>query len=117
MNSTALTDLQTLWLIIGMVLVTFAARYLPFALATRDKLWGKYQELADTALSFVPVAVLTSIIVPTVLIRESGIVSFALANFHLWSALVAMSVSLVSRNILLTVISGLGTFALLKICF
>ena len=117
MNTTALTDVQSVLLILGMMVVTFGIRFLPFALASREKLWGKYQEFADTALGFVPVAVLTSIIVPTVLIRQSGIVSFGLDNFHLWSALVAFGVSLLTRNLLLTVISGLGTFALLTVLF
>lgn len=117
MNTTELTDLQSLLLIAGMMAVTFGIRFFPFALASKDKLWGKYQTLADTALSFVPVAVLTSIIVPTVLIRQSGIVSFSFENFHLWSSLVAFGVSLLTRNLLLTVVSGLGTFALLTVLF
>jgi branched-subunit amino acid transport protein len=112
-----MTDVEMVLLIVGMFAVTFGVRYFPFALASRENLWGKYQQIVETALSFVPVAVLTAIIVPTVLIRNGATVSVQLDNFHLWSSLVAFLVAYKTKNMLLTVISGLATFGVLSLSF
>ena len=112
--TTAMTDMEMVLLILGMMVATFGVRYFPFALAAKENLWGKYQQVVEIALGFVPVAVLTAIIVPTVLIRDGQSVSLTLDNFHLWSSLVAFAVAYKTRHMLLTVISGLVTFGLLK---
>ncbi|GLQ32591.1 AzlD domain-containing protein [Litoribrevibacter albus] len=115
--TTVMTDTEMVLLIVGMMMVTFGVRYFPFALASKDNLWGKYQNVVETALGFVPVAVLTAIIVPTVLIRDGETVSVSLDNFHLLSSLVAFAVAYITRHTLLTVVSGLATFGLLKLFF
>lgn len=119
MNSTTtlMTDLEMVLLIAGMLAVTFGVRYFPFAVAARENLWGKYQRVVETALGFVPVAVLTAIIVPTVLIRNGETVSVQLDNFYLWSSLVAFLVAYKTQNTLFTVLSGLATFGILTLYF
>ncbi len=115
LTTTVMSNLEMIGLILGMMAVTFGVRYFPFALAAKENLWGKYQSAVETALGFVPVAVLTSLIVPTVLIRNGETVSVSLDNFHLLSALVAFAVAYQTKHMLLTVISGLATFGLLKL--
>lgn len=112
-----LSDTDMVLLILGMMTVTFGVRYFPFALASKENLWGKYQNTVETALSFVPVAVLTAIIVPTVLIRDGETVSVSLDNFHLLSSLVAFAIAYTTKHMLLTVVSGLATFGILKFFF
>jgi len=115
--TTAMTEMEMIMLILGMMIVTFGVRYFPFALAAKENLWGKYQQVVEIALSFVPVAVLTAIIVPTVLIRDGQTVSVTLDNFHLWSSLMAFAIAYKTGHMLLTVVSGLTTFGLLNLVF
>jgi branched-subunit amino acid transport protein len=96
-------------LILGMALLTFVPRYIPFALAGRISipLW------LSKALHFVPTAVLTCIIVKSTLVQD-GEIFIAFQNHYLIAAIAAFITSLVSRNLLLTVLVGLVCFGVLK---
>ena len=101
------------WLLIGlMALVTFLPRYLPFALAGRVRL----SPWLEHALGFVPIAVLTAIVAQAAMIRD-GAMALQLDNFHALATVVAFAVSLATRHLFLTIISGLGAFVLLKVFF
>jgi branched-subunit amino acid transport protein len=97
-------------LITGMFAVTFSIRYLPFAYAHKISfpLW------LQQALSYVPVAALTAIIAPVVLFHGADNIDLSLQNAHLVAALVAFAISLLSRSMLFTVLSGLIVFVLIK---
>jgi branched-subunit amino acid transport protein len=84
-------------------LFTFATRFVMFADLAPRQLPGWLQD----ALSFVPVAVLTAIIVPAVLIAPEGGLALA-GNARLPAALVAVTVALVTRSVLATIVTGLG---------
>ena len=84
-------------------LFTFATRFVMFSDLAPRQLPGWLQD----ALSFVPVAVLTAIIVPAVLIAPEGGLMLA-GNARLPAALVAVTVALVTRSVLATIVSGLG---------
>jgi len=96
-------------LILGMALLTFIPRYIPFALAGRITIppW------LSKALHFVPTAVLTCIIVKATLVHDEEL-HIAFENHYLIAAIIAFITSLVSRNLLLTVIIGLVCFGVLK---
>lgn len=97
-------------LILGMLLVTFGVRFAPFGLANRERLWGRYQERVDAALEYVPIAVLTAIIVPTVLVRTPGHIDLSADNHHLWAAVLAFAIARLTANLSLTVLGGLGFY-------
>ena len=84
-------------------LFTFATRFVMFSDLAPRQLPGWLQD----ALSFVPVAVLTAIIVPAVLIAPEGGLTIA-GNARLPAALIAVTVALVTRSVLATIVTGLG---------
>lgn len=98
------------WQLIAlMALVTYLPRYLPMALAGRVRLAPSLSR----ALDFVPIAVLTAIIVQTALVRD-GVVALHWENPHAVATAVAFVVGVYRRNLLLTIVSGLVVFALLR---
>lgn len=92
-------------LIAGMAIVTFATRYPVLALANRFTMPAAVQR----ALKFIPPAVLTAIIVPAVLLRDSNAPDFRPGNIFLVAGLVATAVAWRTENLLLTIVSGMGT--------
>ena len=101
---------MTEWmLVLGMAVLTFIPRYLPFALAGKVTI----PSWLSQALSFVPIAVLTIIIVQSTLIRDQQL-SLTLHNYHLMAAIVAFIVAIITRHLFLTIIVGLLSFALMK---
>ena len=102
--------MSTWWFLFFMRLVTFIPRYLPFGLAGRIKL----PPLVVTALDFVPIAVLTAIVVQVSAIRD-GVIRFDLGNHHLTAALVATVIALTSKNLFMTILGGLAVYAGLRL--
>ncbi|WP_428242093.1 AzlD domain-containing protein [Gynuella sp.] len=94
-------------LIAGMMALTFGPRYLPFALAGRIQL----PPLVTQALEFVPVAVLTAIIIQATLYRD-GILAINLENHYLVAALCAFATSLLTKHMFLTILVGLVTYGI-----
>ena len=98
------------WLLIAaMTVLTFTPRYLPFGLAGKVKI----PPILERALTFVPIAVLTSIITQSSLIRE-GELALNLANHYLIAVLAAFVTALISRRLFLIVAAGLVAFLMAK---
>jgi branched-subunit amino acid transport protein len=66
------------------------------------------------ALNFVPIAVLTSIIVPAVLIDPVSQTFSIFGNSRLLAALIAVAVALITRNVITTIGAGLATLWIIK---
>ena len=66
------------------------------------------------ALNFVPIAVLTAIIVPAVLIDPVSQNFSILNNARLLAALIAIAVALITRHVITTIGAGLATLWILK---
>ncbi len=99
------------WLLIAlMALVTYLPRWLPFALAGKVHLPAPLER----ALDFVPIAVLTSIIAQTALVRD-GTLDISPNNYHAIAALIAFAVALLTRRLFITIVAGLACFAMLRI--
>ena len=99
------------WLLITlMALVTYLPRWLPLALAGKVHLPAPLER----ALDFVPIAVLTSIIAQTSLVRD-GALDISPGNYHAMAALTAFAVALLTRHLFITVVAGLACFAMLRI--
>jgi branched-subunit amino acid transport protein len=100
-----------IWLLmIATGLFTFATRFTMFSGLGRASLpsW-----LVD-ALNYVPIAVLTAIIVPTVLIDPASSTVAIVDNPRLYAALAAIAVALWTRQVVLTIVAGLGMLWLLQ---
>jgi len=101
---------MTLWLtIIAAGLITFAIR-LSFIL-----LWGRVDIplWLQRSLRFVPPAVLTAIIFPE-LFLPSGSLNLSLGNARLIAGILAGLVAWRTRNIILTILVGMGVLLLLQ---
>ena len=94
-------------LLSGMTLVTFLVRYLFLAVSGRITLPPRLLQ----ALNYVPPAVLTAIVVPTVLVQEDSL-WMSLDNPRLIGALAALGIGLWKKNLLLTILIGMGVFLL-----
>mgnify|MGYP003301236048 FL=1 len=66
------------------------------------------------ALGFVPIAVLTAIIVPAVLIDPANQQIIVIHNARLHAAIIATIVALLTRNVIATISSGLATLWVLQ---
>lgn len=97
------------WLLVaGMAALTFGPRYLPFGLAGRIEL----PPLLSRALGFVPIAVLSAIVVQASLIRD-GALRLDGDNHHLLALLFSFVVARVSKSLSATIILGLLFYALI----
>jgi branched-subunit amino acid transport protein len=93
-------------LILGMALITWVIRAAVFVLGDRLV----FSPLVRTALSFVPVTVLTAIIVPMAISPHGTSAELTWRNTQLVGALAAVVVSALTRRPLLTIAVGLTVF-------
>jgi branched-subunit amino acid transport protein len=92
--------------IVGMIAITFAVKALIFILGDRVRFpfWLKQ------ALGFVPVTVLTAIIVPMILSPHHQGLELTWRNPQLVASIVALAVCVATRRQLLTIVAGLVVF-------
>jgi branched-subunit amino acid transport protein len=94
-------------LILGMMLVTFGVRYPMLAIVGRLQL----PPSVIRALGYVPVAVLTGIIVPEVVMPQDRI-DIGINNAYLVAGILAVIVSWRTKNLLATIVIGMSGFLL-----
>jgi len=105
-----MSDLE-LWLtILGMAAVTFAVRYPPLVLVGRLNMPPRLLE----ALRYVPIAVLSAIIAPAVLMPDGEMLFISLENARLVAGLASALVMLWTKNLLWTILAGMALFVLLQ---
>jgi branched-subunit amino acid transport protein len=92
-------------LLLGMAVVTFLPRYLPIAFSSRLEL----PDIIVKALQFVPIAVLTVIIVQTSFFQQ-GQLQFTTHNPFLWGLAAAIVMAYVQKNMLATIVVGMAVF-------
>ncbi len=103
--------MNTALLILGMALINLAIRWPVYLFANHFR----FPPIIERALAFVPVAVLTAIIVPTVLYPGDGTkLDITWNNPSLLAALVACAVSYFSKNLFATIGAGVVAFLLLR---
>ena len=93
-------------MILGMALVTFAIKATIFILGGRVA----FPPWLQQALSFVPVTVLTAIIVPMVLAPHGGGMELSWRNPQLVAAIAAVLICAATRRQLLTIVLALAVF-------
>jgi len=101
--------IEILLTIVGMGVVTYFTRVL-FMLTIDEK---KLPQFFSRWLKFVPVAVLTSIIAPIIAAPEKKL-DLTFANPYFIAGIATVIVAGISRNLLLTVFSGIGFILLFK---
>lgn len=104
--------LDAIYMVLGMVVVTFLPRYLPIALSSRLQL----PPLLVKALQYVPIAVLTVIIVQTSFF-QNGYLSLNYSNPFLWGLAAAVLCAYLQKNMLVTIVIGMLIFAGAKTLF
>lgn len=98
--------LYEIYMVAGMALVTFGIRYILFPISGRFK----FPKLFEQGLRYVPPAVLTAIIVPSVLMPNGGALNLKLSNPYLIGALAACIIGGLFKNLLLTIVSSMVVF-------
>ncbi|MCB8814547.1 AzlD domain-containing protein [Desulfosporosinus shakirovi] len=101
---------EVLYIIIGMTLVTYFTRFGALALFrfTGVPIW------LNRWLKYVPVAILTSLIIPLLLLPK-GYLDISLHNHYLIAGIVAAFVAYKSRNIIVTLGLGMSVMFILKL--
>jgi branched-subunit amino acid transport protein len=94
------------WMIVGMSLITVFVKAAIFVLGDRLVL----RPMVKQALAFVPVTVLTAIVVPMVLAPHGKGLELSWHNPQLFGALAAIAISVFTGRQLLTIIVGLAVF-------
>lgn len=96
-------------LILGMGAVTFLTRFAPFVFLSR----AVFPERVARVMKFVPVAVLSTLIAPAVLL-PGGTPDFSLSNAAVPAAVVTLVAALKTRNTLFSVLCGMGAVILFR---
>lgn len=96
-------------LILGMLVITFSIRFIMFALAGKMN----FPSWLASSLKFVPPAVLTAIIIPSV-IMPHGVIDISLSNSYLIASIFAFIVAVLTKSLLKTIGLGMVFFLLLK---
>ena len=102
--------MKNILLIFLMMVVTFGVRYPVLALVGRFDLPRPLKR----ALQFVPVAVLSALCAPMVLIQE-GNWALSFSNVHLIASIVAILVAWKTHHLLITIVVGMLVFGALKV--
>ena len=99
-------QLNEIYMVGGMALVTFAIRYIMFPISGRFQ----FPKLFERGLRYVPPVVLTAIIVPSVLMPNGETLNFNLKNPYLIGALAACVIGGLFKNLLLTIVVSMMIF-------
>ena len=95
-------------MILGMTLITFAIRYTLFAVGHRVR----FNPMMVKALNYVPVAVLSAIVMPAMLMPQGEGLELSLNNHYLVGGIAAICIAAYSRNLLATIAGGIVCFFL-----
>ena len=98
--------MNTLWIILGMAGITFLIRYGLPAFAGKITLPSRL----ESALQYVPTAVLTAILLPGILIPDGQKIQLDFQNPYLVGGVVAFIIGLLKQNLLFTILAGMGAF-------
>lgn len=104
-----MTHWQEVLLVLGMMLATFGVRYPILALSGRIRMppW------LLKALTFVPVAVLSAIVVPMMLAPD-GEIQLAIGNEYLVAGAASILFAALTRHLLWTIVLGMSLFLMLR---
>ncbi len=99
-------------LIIYCGLVTFFSRYLMIAILKKEMFTDRIREV----LSFVPSAIFPAIIFPAIFLDNTGMFVFD-SNPKIYAAAFAVLFGLITKNVIVTIFSGLTSYWLIIYMF
>lgn len=102
--------MKEFYLLIGMFAVTFGVRYPVLAIVSKIQL----SEIIIQALKYVPPAVLMAIIAPAILIPAGNGIELNFYNAPLIASIIAALVAWRTKNLLVTIITGMGILWVLR---
>jgi len=100
------------WVVIGMLAVTYLARLVPMLVLSRMEIPEGFRRW----LQFVPVAVLSALLVPNILLQNGGL-ALRLDNTYLLAAVPTLIVAARFKNIFLTVLCGIICLMIIRFAF
>jgi branched-subunit amino acid transport protein len=98
--------METFYLVAGMALVTFTIRFILIPLSGRIK----FSQGIQRALSYVPPAVLTAIIVPAAAMPDGHTLRISITNPYLVGTVLTALIGWFGKRLLLTIIGGMAFF-------
>ena len=101
---------QIILLILAMAAITYLLRLLPLLLLSRRKL----PQIMVRWLSYVPVAVLATLLGPVLFLPQGEFTIQLSSNPHFWAAIPALAAAIFTRNMFLTVLIGIAATAMLR---
>lgn len=107
MNSTVLnvTDAWTLWVIVGLAIITAVTRSF-FFLSNRE--WH-LPHWAQRGLQYAPIAALSAVVVPEIVMSQGELIA-TWQDARIYAAAVGVAVYFVKRDVLLTIVLGMGVY-------
>lgn len=96
-------------LIAAMALVTFTPRFMPFFMASKLQLPPSIEQ----ALNYVPIAVLTIIIVQTCLFKN-GEMMLTIDNPYIGASIVAFFTALTQKRLFVTITAGMLSYTIFR---
>lgn len=100
--------MEVIFLVAGMAAVTYLIRYGLLPLSGRIR----FSDGLRRALGYVPPAVLTAIIVPAVLLPGGQELQITWTNAYLVGAVCTVAIGVLGKNLLLTIVGGMGAFTI-----
>ncbi len=107
MSSMALntTDVWTLLVVIGLALITAVSRSFFFL---SDREWH-LPHWAQRGLQYAPIAALSAVVVPEIVMTQGQLI-VTWQDARLFAAAVGVAVYFAKRNVLLTIVCGMGVY-------
>jgi len=100
---------EILLLIAGMAAVTFITRFAFIVLFRKTP----FSERLSRWLRFIPIAILSTLIAPTILAPQ-GFLNLSFHNSYLLAGITSVGVALKTRNVIFTVVIGMAVILLLR---
>lgn len=97
-------------MILGMALINLAIRWPIYLFADHVR----FPRLVERALSFVPVAVLTAIVVPTALYPHDEHIDLSWRNPYLLALILTVAIAQLTKNLMATIGLGMAAFLALR---
>lgn len=107
MSSTDLnvTDAWTLWVIAGLAIITVVTRSF-FFLSNSE--WH-LPHWAQRGLQYAPIAALSAVVVPEIVMTQGELIA-TWQDARIFAAAVGVAVYFAKRNVLLTIVLGMGVY-------
>lgn len=99
------TDAWTLWVIVGLAVVTVVSRSFFFI---SSKPW-QLPHWAQRGLQYAPIAALSAVVVPEIVMNQGELIT-TWQDARLFAAAAGIAIYFAKRNVLLTILGGMSVY-------